>query len=50
MEAWDGKANINQVFTPGPTQDLKCAQCKLEDMLEMMLEKEWSCNLFEIIS
>jgi len=38
---WQGKPTL--------AQDLKCIQCELEDMLEMMLENEWSCTLFEII-
>jgi hypothetical protein len=49
MEAWDDKANISQTPTPGPTQDLKCAQCKFKNMLEMMLKKDWLCSLFEIV-
>jgi hypothetical protein len=31
-----------------PTQDLKRACCESKAMLKMMLEKEWSCNLFEM--
>jgi hypothetical protein len=31
-----------------PTQDLKRACCESKAMSELMLEKEWSCNLFEM--
>jgi len=44
-----GRVN-NQVPTLSPAHDFKHAQCELEGKLEMILVKEWSCNLFEIFS
>jgi hypothetical protein len=41
---------ISQASMPNPTQDLKRTQHDFKNMLEMMLEKKWLCNLFEIIS
>jgi len=40
----------SHVLTLGPTQDFKCVWWKLKIILEMMLEKEWSCNFFEMFS
>jgi len=40
----------NQTPTLGLAHDFKHAQCELKDMSKMMLEKEWSCNIFKIVS
>jgi hypothetical protein len=40
----------NQMPKLSPTYNLKHTQCKLEGKLEMMLIKEWLCNIFEILS
>jgi len=37
----------SHVLTLGPTQDFKCVWWKLKIILEMMLEKEWSCNFLK---
>ncbi len=36
------KSTKTQAPTFKPTQDLKCAQCELKAMLEMMLKTKWS--------
>ncbi len=36
----------SQAFAFGFAQDFKSAQCESKAMSKMMLEKEWSCNLF----
>jgi hypothetical protein len=38
----------NQALTPSLAQDFKRAQCDFEGKSERMLEKEWSCNSFEM--
>lgn len=35
----------SQALMLGFAQDFKHVRCELEDMLKMMLEKEWWCNL-----
>jgi len=44
------RRTYSQAPVPGLTQDFKHTHCKSKDMSTMMLKKEWSCNLFEIIS
>jgi hypothetical protein len=44
-----GWAN-NQALTLGPAYNLKSVWCELEGKSKRMLIKEWSCNLFEILS
>jgi hypothetical protein len=44
-----GQVN-KQVATPSPAYNFNCTQCNLESKLEMILVKEWSCNVFEIFS
>jgi hypothetical protein len=36
--------------TPRFMQDLKCTQCELEAMLEMMLENKCLCHLSKMLS
>jgi len=50
MKTWDDKVNKYQAPTPNPAHDFKHAQCELKNMSEMMLTKEWSCNITKIIS
>jgi hypothetical protein len=39
----------NQASTFGPAHNFKCIWCESKGKLEMMLVKEWSCNLFKIL-
>jgi hypothetical protein len=49
---WKGgmiKQTKSQTLALGPSQDLKCAWCESKATSKMMLEKEWSCNLFKLL-
>jgi len=45
---WQGEQLTN--FHAQPLQDFKRTWHELKNMLKVMLEKKWFCNLFEIIS
>jgi hypothetical protein len=40
----------SHALAPGLANDFKHAQCESKAISKMMLEKEWLCNLFEMLS